>query len=79
LYSITYPEVKQKLQAEIDPLMAKHIDNLADYSMDDADDGLIYTKMAYLESLRIEPPASVTSIQTFSRDVTLVGKKVGNT
>jgi len=71
--------VKQKLLAEIDPLMARHIDNLADYSMDAADDGLVYTRMAYLESLRIEPPASITAAQTLSRDVTLSGKKVGNT
>ena len=59
--------------------MAKHINNLAAYSMDDADDGLVYTRMAYLESLRIEPPASITTLQTFSRNVTLNGKKVGNT
>ena len=36
-----------------------------------AEEKLIYTRYSYMESLRIEPPASITTLQNFTKDVTL--------
>ena len=72
LYSINLPEVKAKMLAEIDPLMNSCSDNIQEkMTLEMAEEKLIYTRYAYMESLRIEPPASITTFQAFSKDVTL--------
>lgn len=71
MYSICNPEVKKKILVEVDALMKECKDNIKDkMTIDLTEDMLVYTRYAYMESLRIEPPASLTTIQCFSKDVT---------
>lgn len=71
MYSINLPEVKSKILAEVDTLMDLCKDDVRNkLTVEVAEEHLIYTRYAYMESLRIEPPASLTTIQTFNRDVT---------
>jgi len=62
LYSINLPEVKTKMLAEIDPLMIFCSDNIQEkMTLEMAEEKLVYTRHAYMESLRIEPPVSFTT------------------
>ena len=71
MYSINLPEVKQKILAEVDKLMDFCKDDVrSKLTVDIAEEHLIYTRWAYMESLRIEPPASMTTIASFTHDVT---------
>ena len=71
MYSINLPEVKQKILTEVDKLMNFVKDDVREkLTVDVAEEHLVYTRWAYMESLRIEPPASMTTIAAFTHDVT---------
>jgi len=71
MYSINLPEVKQKILAEVDKLMDLVKDDIREkFTVEIAEENLVYTRWAYMESLRIEPPASMTTIAAFTHDVT---------
>ena len=72
MYSINLPEVKKKILAESDALMAVCKDDVQNkMTLELCEDTLVYTRRAYQETLRIEPPASMSTISSFSKDVTL--------
>jgi cytochrome P450 len=63
MYTITHPHVRAKMLTEIDALMEMCKDNVKEkLTIQAAEDTLIYTRLAYMESLRIEPPASLSTI-----------------
>lgn len=62
MYSIMLPDVKKKILDEVDALMAVCKDDIRNkLTIEAAEDKLIYTRMAFQESLRIEPPVNIST------------------
>lgn len=62
LFTMNLPEVKAKMHAEIDPFMNYVQDDIdAKMTLEYADEMLVYTRHAYMESLRIEPPVAAST------------------
>jgi len=75
MYLAAQPELKHKLLAEVMPTLEKRAaaGNLKDeFSYEDAQE-FEYTHRVFYESLRIEPPASMSMMSCFTKDVNVGG------
>lgn len=70
-------DVKKRIVAEVDSVLGPISDDLLGKFTIETSDNLEYLMYCYLESLRINPPAPLTSSAAFSEDVELGGVKIG--
>lgn len=72
------PDVYKRLREEVDPLMDRVKDDImTKMNLEDVED-LEYTKMCYMESMRIAPPAQSSSTSCFNKDVSINGVNFNN-
>ena len=67
------PDLKEKLHAEIDPMLAKCEANFMEFMTTEEVDELEYLKMVYSEVLRFDTPIPMSSTSCFSKDVNIKG------
>jgi len=67
------PDCYKRLREEIDPLMSRVQDDImAKMNLEDVEE-LEFTKMCYMESMRIEAPAQTSSTSCVNKDVNIAG------
>lgn len=72
-YLAQHPEAKAKFLAEITPALDRAKDDYVKGLTEDDVDTFDYVRWCWYESMRLEPPAALTSSNKFSRTVTIKG------
>ena len=70
------PGAKEKLLAEIDPLMDSVKDDIMGKMTLESIEDLEYTKMCYQETMRRDAPAVISSTSCLSKDALIDGVRV---
>ena len=63
------PEIREKLDAEINPVLERTKEDFMKLLTTDEVDQLDYLKMCYSEVLRFDTPISISSTACFSKEV----------
>eukprot|EP00352_Strombidinopsis_acuminata_P005258 CAMPEP_0176371530 /NCGR_PEP_ID=MMETSP0126-20121128/24762_1 /TAXON_ID=141414 ORGANISM="Strombidinopsis acuminatum, Strain SPMC142" /NCGR_SAMPLE_ID=MMETSP0126 /ASSEMBLY_ACC=CAM_ASM_000229 /LENGTH=90 /DNA_ID=CAMNT_0017731023 /DNA_START=217 /DNA_END=489 /DNA_ORIENTATION=+ len=78
VYLNRQPKLKAKLHDEVEKITSKFKDSkdfIENYDMETADE-FEYLRHCFYESMRIEPPVSISSSNCFNQDVTIDGVKI---